>query len=133
MMRVPPVTAVEGHAVGGDVAAGPTRGDAAQVGVEQEVGIRAAGKTDRQALHRGVLGGERGADAGALEREILLQQALIDLGFGRGGAERQDRDGRKGGDGRADSRAVDSVGVHVERDRLNRIGKSCGRCPIQDA
>lgn len=84
---------VEGHATGVDVAAGPTRRHAAQVGVEEHVGVGRTRDADGQTLHGGVLSRERSANAGALEGEILLEQGLIDL---LGGGQRDDGQRERG-------------------------------------
>ena len=77
--RMSAVGTVEGHAAGVNVTSGPARRHAAQVGVEEHVSISHALKAEGQAFHGGVLGRERGTDAGALEGEILLEQGFIDL------------------------------------------------------
>ena len=84
---------VEGHATGVDVAAGPTRRHAAQVGVEEHVGVGRTRDADGQTFHGSVLGRERGTDAGALEGKILLEQGFINL---LGGGQREDGQRERG-------------------------------------
>ena len=77
--RMSAVGTVEGHAAGVNVTSGPARRHAAQVGVEEHVGVGRTRDADGQTFHGSVLGRERGTDAGALEGEILLEQGFIDL------------------------------------------------------
>ncbi len=64
-------------AVRGDVATGPTCGQSAQVGIEQDGGIIA--DTDGEPFHRRVARRKLGVDAGPLEWEILLEKAFVDV------------------------------------------------------
>ncbi len=64
-------------AVGGDVTAGPTRRQTAEIGVEQDGGIIA--DANGEPFHCRVARRELGVDAGSLKWEILLKKAFVDV------------------------------------------------------
>ena len=109
-LRMPPVRAVEGHALGRDEAAGPPRAPAQQVLVETHRRVRA--EADGDAFVRLVLAGELRADARLEEGEVVLDDAGLHRRSGfflrlflrlRIGGE--DRGGSEGKGGSEDQRA----------------------------